>query len=40
MRTVGAAILCSLGLLLAGCFSDSASDGEDNIGPTDPTSGR
>jgi hypothetical protein len=26
-------------LLLAGCFSDSASDGEDNIGPTDPTSG-
>ena len=39
MRTVGAAILCSFGLLLAGCFSDSASDGEDNIGPTDPTSG-
>jgi pimeloyl-ACP methyl ester carboxylesterase len=36
---VGAAILCSFGLLLAGCFSDSASDGEDNIGPTDPTSG-
>ncbi len=39
MRTVRAAILCSLGLLLAGCFSDSASDGESNIGPTDPTSG-
>ena len=39
MRTVGAAILCSFGLLLAGCFSDSASDGESNIGPTDPTSG-
>ena len=39
MRTVAAAILCSFGLLLAGCFSDSASDGEDNIGPTDPTSG-
>jgi hypothetical protein len=36
---VGAAILCSFGLLLAGCFSDSASDGESNIGPTDPTSG-
>ena len=39
MRTVGAAILCSFGLLLAGCFSDSASDGESNVGPTDPTSG-
>ena len=39
MRTVGAAILCTCGLLLAGCFSDSASDGESNIGPTDPTSG-
>jgi hypothetical protein len=26
-------------LLLAGCFSDSASDGESGIGPTDPTSG-
>jgi len=39
MRTVRAAILCSIGLLLQGCFSDSASDGEASIGPTDPTSG-
>ncbi len=39
MRTVRAAILCSFGLLLAGCFSDSASDGESNLNPTDPTSG-
>lgn len=39
MRTVRAAILCLIGLLLQGCFSDSASDGQDSIGPTDPTSG-
>lgn len=39
MRTVRAAILCAIGLLLQGCFSDSTSDGEDNIGPTNPTSG-
>src|SRR5262245_35218997 len=39
MRTVRAAILLLTGLLLAGCFSDSTSNGESNIGPTDPTSG-
>lgn len=37
MRTVRPAILCSLGLLLAGCFADST-DGP-NLNPTDPTSG-
>lgn len=39
MRTVRAAILCSIGLLLQGCFSDSTSEGDSGIGPTDPTSG-
>jgi hypothetical protein len=39
MRTVRAAILCSFGLLLQGCFSDSTSTGDSSIGPTDPTSG-
>jgi hypothetical protein len=39
MRTVRAAILLLTGLLLAGCFSDSTSNGEASIGPTDPTSG-
>jgi len=39
MWTVRAAILCSIGLLLQGCFSDSTSNGDSGIGPTDPTSG-
>ena len=39
MRTVRAAILLLTGMLLSGCFSDSTSDGEASIGPTDPTSG-
>src|SRR5882672_2969531 len=39
MRTVRAAILLLTGLLLAGCFSDSTSNGEASVGPTDPTSG-
>lgn len=39
MRIVRASILCLAGLALGGCFSDSSSDGGDNIGPTDPTSG-
>jgi hypothetical protein len=39
MRTVRAAILLLSGMLLAGCFSDSTSNGAANVGPTDPTSG-
>jgi len=39
MRTVRAAILLLTGMLLSGCFSDSTSEGEASIGPTDPTSG-
>ncbi len=39
MRTVRAAILCSIGLLVAGCFPNSSSDGEPSLNPTDTTSG-
>ena len=39
MRTVRAAILLLTGMFLSGCFSDSTSSGEENVGPTDPTSG-
>lgn len=39
MRIVRAAILVLAGLALGGCFSDSNSDGQSSIGPTNPTSG-
>lgn len=39
MRIVRATILGLAGLVLGGCFSDSSSDGQANIGPTNPTSG-
>lgn len=39
MRIVRAAILGFAGLVLGGCFSDSDSGSDSNVGPTDPTSG-
>ncbi len=39
MRIRHAAAIAFAALLLGGCFSDSASEGREGIGPTDPTSG-